>query len=83
MAFNEAYNFDPRYLYYADRRGWSVHAPWLEPRAIDGLRAHGATAVVTSDRWPPPAETRRYLEALTLAGAARIDGYQVFVHRID
>lgn len=83
MAFNDAYNFDPRYLYYADRRGWSVHAPWLEPRAIVGLRAQGATAVVTSEMWPAPEPTRRYLDGQRLIGILNVGDKRVFLHRID
>jgi hypothetical protein len=83
MAYSEAYNFDPRYLYYADRRGWSVYGPWLEPQAIEGLRRHGATVLVTSDRLPPPEETRRYLERYRLVDVFRIDNQHVFLHRLD
>jgi hypothetical protein len=82
MAFNDAYHLDPRYLYYAKRRGWTIHAPWLEPRAIEGLRAHGATTVVTSDRWPAPGSTTRYLEGLELVGVLTLADMRVFVHRI-
>jgi hypothetical protein len=82
MAFNDAQFLDPRYLYYAGRRGWTVHGPWLEPRAIEGLRAHGATTVVTSDRWAPPPRTVRYLEGQELTGVLTLTGMRVFVHRI-
>jgi hypothetical protein len=83
MAFNDAYYLDPRYLYYATRRGWSIHAAWLEPRAIEGLRPHGATAVVTSDLWSPPESTVRYLEGLRLIDVLEIGDKHVFLHRLD
>jgi hypothetical protein len=82
MAFNDAYHLDPRYLYYAGRRGWTIHAAWLEPRAIEGLRAYGATTVVTSDRWPAPDAAARYLEGLELTGVLTLTDMRVFVHRI-
>ena len=83
MAFNDAYYLDPRYLYYAQRRGWSIRAQWLEPRAIEGLRAQGATAVVTSDLWPAPELTRRYLEGLKLVDTLEIGNHHVFLRRVD
>ena len=82
MAFNNATAFDPRYLYYAGRRGWSVRAGWLEPADIEGLAKHGATAVVTSDRTPAPAPTVRYLESLTLVGILDLGNRRVFLHRL-
>ena len=82
MAFNNATAFDPRYLYYARRRGWSVRADWLEPADIEGLARHGATAVVTSDRSPAPAPTVRYLESLTLVGILDLGNGHVFLHRL-
>jgi hypothetical protein len=35
MAFSDAYFLDPRYLCYAQRRGWSIRSALLEPRAIE------------------------------------------------
>ena len=83
MAFNEAQDMDPRYLYYATRRGWSVYGPWLDVGSIEGLKAHGATVVVTSEISPPPEATRRYLEGHALLDVMQIDGKHVFIHRIN
>ncbi len=83
MAYNDAYYLDPRYLYYAQRRGWSVRGVWLEPQAIEGLRAHGATVVVTSDRWPAPQPTARYLEAFPIIDTLLLGNDQVFLRRFN
>jgi hypothetical protein len=83
MAFNDAYFLDPRYLYYSGRRGWSIRAGWLEPRAIDGLRPHGATLVVTSDEWPVPDQTAQYLKKLPLAGSLAFGGHLFVLHRLE
>src|SRR5262249_46947228 len=86
VSFDDTYYLNPRYLYYADRRGWSIRSQWLEPRAIEGLRGQGAGWVVTSDRWPIPEETRRYLDRLTLAGTLDVPGadeQHVYLPRIN
>ena len=83
MAFNDADSLDPRYLYYADRRGWSIRAQLLEPEAIDGLRQLGATAIVTSDIWSAPAHTVARMGELPLAGVFPVGDQQVFLHRIN
>jgi hypothetical protein len=83
MAFNNTRERDPRFLYYAKRRGWNVYGPWLSVRAIEGLRAHGATTVVTSDMWPAPDATRQYLGSLTLVDVLPVGDRHVYLHRID
>jgi len=83
MAFNDAYFLDPRYLYYAQRRGWSIRGDWLEPRAIEGLRPHGATVVVTSDLVPAPEPTEGYLKRLPLVDTLSLGEHHVYLRRIE
>jgi hypothetical protein len=82
MAFNDAQFFDPRYLYYAGRRGWTIHASWLEPEDIEKLRPYGATTIVTSDRWKAPSPTVEYLEKQELTGVLTLTDLRIFVHRL-
>jgi 4-amino-4-deoxy-L-arabinose transferase-like glycosyltransferase len=82
MAHTDAKFADPSFLFYAHRYGWSVGPDELSARVIEGLKPHGATAVVTSTFWPPSSQVQPYLETLPVDKTLNIDGGLVTIRRL-